>query len=546
MQVDVLQRAAADQLANQASLQALIAREADLKAKANQKASAARGPRVRWRYYTDFVPDPGGVVPADDAVPDAAVGPSTSAQVPCVMGVKEQNRAGESYARVGRCTLAFVEMTPDTVPPVYRRQTLNSVLRPPKDMCVKADGTMQQRVRRLTPQEKAQTAGEASASGVASATLSSQQGSDTAVAGSVEDRMLGAVGGAVTGKLRQQYGEMSRVVESVDGYQGMQATAAQHIASMCAPDSMRGMHGGATACVGMQDQGGAHVAGGMDADMPINGHTGAFPGNSIGGMNVNNLGSPIDARWQNDSVVAEGLQGVWFGSSGDMPAVPSDTSGRGKGGKGKATKAGRGKGRKDGDKSTTLHAVVAASQPVAASRHSAAVAGLAQGMYAGHAHAPMCGSQAHMHVGNVSQGPAAAAGSVGGACMQTQHSHQGGAPNTTAQLWQLNSQPLGVHPGSNHVSRDARQGGAGCADVRMPHSSSVDPLGVAGMYGKIDASMESEALASDRLVGNGARNGHHAPLGDLNAGVGVSLGEAPAHHGQLPRNGFHPPNGSRY
>lgn len=478
VQVDVLQRAAADQLANQASLQALIAREADLKAKANQKASAARGPRVRWRYYTDFVPDPGGTLPEDSAASDAG-GASTSAREPSGSCDKEQNGDGERCTRVGRCTLAFVEMTPDTVPPQYRRQALNSVLRPPKDMCVKADGTMQQRVRRLTPQEKAQTAAKAPALGGAGGAGVPWQGS--VVASSVEDRMLGAVRGAITGKLRQQYGEMSRVVESVDGYQGMQATAAQHIESMCAPDPMRGLHGSATACIGMQGQGGAQ-AGAMDVDMTING---AFPGTSIGGMN--NLGGTVDARWQSGSGAGQGPHGAWVS------------------GKGKVAKLGKGKGRKEAGRTTTLHAVVAAAaqqQAGAASGHPASVAGLSQGMYAGHAHAPMHGSQGSMHMGQAAAG--VQCGSVGSAGVQAQHGHHDGAD--------------------------------------VPKAAS----GFAGMYWKLDASMGSAALGSDRLVGTGGRNGHHAPLGDLNAGAGLPLDGATAHPGQLPRNGCHPPNGSTY
>ena len=337
--------------------------------------------------------------------------------------------------------------------------------------------------------------------------------------------MLGAVRGAITGKLRQQYGEMSRVVESVDGYQGMQATAAQHIESMCAPDPMRGLHGGATACIVMQGQGDAQ-AGAMDVDMTING---AFPGTSIGGMN--NLGGTVDARWQSGSGTGQGPNGAWVS------------------GKGKVAKLGKGTGRKEAGRTTTLHAVVAAAaqqQAGAASRHPASVARLSQGMYAGHAHAPMHGSQGSMHMGQAAAG--VQCGSVGSAGVQAQHGHHDGAdvPKAAAGHWQPSYQPLGVHPGSNHADRDARQGDASYADVRMPHSSSLGTSGFAGMYGKLDASMGSAALGSDRLVGTGGRNGHHAPLGDLNVGAGLPLDGAAAHLGQLPRNGSHPPNGSTY
>lgn len=557
VQVDVLQRAAADQLANQASLQALIAREADLKAKANQKASAARGPRIRWRYYTDLVPGPGGTSPADAA----AAGPSTTAHGASESGAKEEKGEdeGEKCTRVGRCTFAFVEMTPDTVPPEYRRQTLNSVLRPPPDMCLKSDGSMQQRVRRLTPQEKAETAGEA-APGSGAARLSGP--GSTSAASSIEQRVLGAVEGAISGKLRKQYGEMSRVVESVDGYQGNQATAAQHIAAMCVPDPMRGMHGCAVAGVGMQGQGGAHV-GAMDLDMSMNGCDTALPGTSIagmGGMDLSNVGGSMDTGWQNYSVTCQGLQSSGFSGGRDMRyAAPIDSSGlknAGKGVKGNA-KPSKGKGVKGGARSTNSHAAASVSQRSATARHSAPAAAFSHDMHAGHAHSLMYGSQGNMGCATGAAGlQDYQAGKVGSERMpQHPHCDGVGVPKSATDLRQLNY-PLDMHPALYHAHRDAhaRSGPADFGGFQMPLSSrsSVNPLGFAG-YGKLDGSVAGgggrAALAVGGFTGNGVRNGHHAPLGDINAGAGLSLDGAPLHPGQLPRNGFQhrpPSNGGRY
>lgn len=292
--MDVLQRAAADQLANQASLQALIAKEADEKAKAMQKASAARGPRVRWRYYTDTVPEHPSREPVDrenGAVPEAPrpdgvekdEGNMVKNEDNKDVKAEEGDRKAEEgkCTRVGRCTLAFVEMTPDTVPIEYRRKTLNSIVRPPGDMCVKSDGSMQQRVRGLTPEEKAQIACEPSALAEAGSVRSSRLGCASAT--SIGHRVLGAVDTAIRGKLRTHYGEMSRVVESVDGFQGTQDIAAQEIAATCVPDSLRGVHGGAVAGVDMHRQAGARV-GGLDISRGA-GSTipGTLPGSSMPG-----------------------------------------------------------------------------------------------------------------------------------------------------------------------------------------------------------------------------------------------------------------------
>jgi hypothetical protein len=582
VQQDVLRRAAADQLANQASLRALIAREEDLKAKAIQKASAARGPRIRWRYYTDTVPVASGAAPADAAATGAAPSTYTSG-ASCGAGsdvcskgedgTEQRNR--EKSTRVGRCMLAFVEMTPDTVPSEYRPRTLNDALHAPKDICVKSDGSMQQRVRRLMPQEKAQTAGESAASrsglrqdGTHSLSC---QGQEAACSNSkTTDRMLGIVEAAITGKLRQQYGDMSFVVESVDGFQGMHAMAAQHIATMCVPDPLRGMHGGDMTSVGILDQGGAHVARAVDVDMSTNGHHAALQSSSIkgslgGGMGMNlnnNIGGVMD--WQqgcSPSLGVAGLSGCgdWKSS---MPVEACDgQKGVGKRKIVKIAQQAKGKGGQGSGKRGNVKLQAAGAHYSAQLGPPALAAACLQSMHMEHAHAPMQGSGVHVGTALWPSGLHELNGGgirdvAGG--QQHAHAQDASVPNAgcnaalQAAEFQHHSQPLGMHPALNHVNKTVGLGSSDFGHFRAAQGESVlaHPAGVGGGYGKLDSSTASRGvLPAGGLSANRVPNGLHAPLGDFSAGAGMSFGGAALQPGLFPQNGLqHRPhqNGGKY
>eukprot|EP00892_Ulva_mutabilis_P001497 jgi/Ulvmu1/11348/UM075_0008.1 len=139
--VDVLKRAAADQLANTASLEAMLMREENLKARALAMRPKQTAPRIRWRSFSEATAA---------AAPTPSAGAAHSMDDPAAGGGGEQG-----MQRVSHVTAEFVDMPPDAVPALYRPQHVNTVFRPPADVCMRPDGTAQPRVRRLAAAESA-------------------------------------------------------------------------------------------------------------------------------------------------------------------------------------------------------------------------------------------------------------------------------------------------------------------------------------------------------------------------------------------------------
>ena len=134
MQEEVLRKAAADSLANQAALEHMVAQEEESKARAIATHSAARGPRIRWRSSARTVA-PKAAAAAKGGADAAAAGPS---QPP-----------NDAPQRIEGSELTLVELHATAPPALYLPQSIAQSQQLQPGMLRDAQGILRPRTRTL-------------------------------------------------------------------------------------------------------------------------------------------------------------------------------------------------------------------------------------------------------------------------------------------------------------------------------------------------------------------------------------------------------------